>query len=68
MCLRKASMGGAVAEGVPTAKAVHALMLKMGVDCPIMEGIYRVIHGEMRATPQRPDALACLPARTPSCA
>lgn len=39
-----ASMGGSVAEGVPTAAAVHALARRMGVDCPIMEGIYRVIH------------------------
>eukprot|EP00201_Polytomella_parva_P000348 CAMPEP_0175085948 /NCGR_PEP_ID=MMETSP0052_2-20121109/28962_1 /TAXON_ID=51329 ORGANISM="Polytomella parva, Strain SAG 63-3" /NCGR_SAMPLE_ID=MMETSP0052_2 /ASSEMBLY_ACC=CAM_ASM_000194 /LENGTH=367 /DNA_ID=CAMNT_0016358047 /DNA_START=229 /DNA_END=1332 /DNA_ORIENTATION=+ len=38
------SMGGAVAEGVPTARAVHALAKKMGVECPIMEGIYRVVH------------------------
>lgn len=34
-----------MAEGVPTAAAVHALARRMGVDCPIMEGIYRVIHG-----------------------
>ncbi len=43
----QASMGGSVAEGVPTAAAVHSLARRMGVDCPIMEGIYRVIHGRL---------------------
>jgi len=34
----------AVAEGVPTARAAHALAQKLGVECPVLEGIYRVIH------------------------
>ncbi|KAG2453098.1 hypothetical protein HYH02_002429 [Chlamydomonas schloesseri] len=40
----QASMGGAVAEGVPTAVAIRRLASKMGVECPIMEGIHAVIH------------------------
>ncbi|EFJ44172.1 hypothetical protein VOLCADRAFT_95560 [Volvox carteri f. nagariensis] len=40
----QASMGGAVAEGVPTAVAIRTLARKLGVECPIMEGIHRVIH------------------------
>ncbi|GFR46634.1 hypothetical protein Agub_g8245, partial [Astrephomene gubernaculifera] len=40
----QASMGGAVAEGVPTAVAIHTLARRLGVDCPVMEGIHRVIH------------------------
>ncbi|GIL63057.1 hypothetical protein Vafri_17199 [Volvox africanus] len=40
----QASMGGAVAEGVPTAVAIRTLSRKLGVECPIMEGIHRVIH------------------------
>ncbi|PNW78717.1 hypothetical protein CHLRE_09g387763v5 [Chlamydomonas reinhardtii] len=40
----QASMGGAVAEGVPTAVAIRRLASKMGVEVPIMEGIHAVIH------------------------
>ncbi|GLC41900.1 hypothetical protein PLESTB_001045100 [Pleodorina starrii] len=40
----QASMGGAVAEGVPTAIAIRRLAAKLGVECPIMEGIHAVIH------------------------
>lgn len=35
----------AVAEGVPTAKAAHDLAASLGVECPVLDGIYRVIHG-----------------------
>lgn len=41
-----ASMKGAVAEGVLTSRSAYNLATKLGVDCPIIEGIYRVIHGE----------------------
>eukprot|EP00891_Asterochloris_glomerata_P006959 jgi/Astpho2/6959/e_gw1.00107.109.1_t len=34
----------AVAEGVLTSKAAFNLAKKLGVDAPIMEGIYRVLH------------------------
>ena len=33
-----------VAEGVATARSAHALAQKLGVDCAIMEGIYKVLH------------------------
>lgn len=39
----------AVAEGVLTSRSANALAEKLGVDCPIINGIYRVIHGEWRA-------------------
>lgn len=39
-----ATMGGAVAEGVLTSRSAHHLAQKMGIDCPVIEGIYRVIH------------------------
>lgn len=32
----------AVAEGVLTSKSAHDLAKKMGVDCPVIEGIYKV--------------------------
>lgn len=38
------SMNGAVAEGVPTAKAALQLAQKLGIDCPIVEGIHKVVH------------------------
>lgn len=34
----------AVAEGVLTSRSAHNLAKKLGVDAPIIEGIYRVIH------------------------
>eukprot|EP00210_Caulerpa_lentillifera_P002609 g2497.t2 len=36
-----------VAEGVLTSKAAFELSQKLGVECPIIEGIYRVIHREI---------------------
>lgn len=38
------SMHGAVAEGVLTSRAAHDLAKKLGVEAPIIEGIYKVIH------------------------
>jgi len=35
----------AVAEGILTSKSANALAEKIGIDCPIINGIYRVIHG-----------------------
>ena len=34
----------AVAEGVLTSRAASHLAKKMGVECPVIEGIYKVIH------------------------
>lgn len=34
----------AVAEGVLTSRSAHNLAVKLGVECPIISGIYRVIH------------------------
>ncbi|PSC69774.1 glycerol-3-phosphate dehydrogenase [Micractinium conductrix] len=39
-----ATMGGAVAEGVLTSRSTHHLAQKKGIECPVLEGIYRVIH------------------------
>lgn len=39
-----ASMGGAHAEGVLTARSAHELARRMGLDCATIEGIYRVLH------------------------
>jgi glycerol-3-phosphate dehydrogenase (NAD(P)+) len=33
------------AAGVLTSRSAHHLALKLGVPCPIISGIYRVIHG-----------------------
>jgi glycerol-3-phosphate dehydrogenase (NAD(P)+) len=41
-----ASMHGAVAEGVLTSRSAYALSRRLGVEVPIIEGIWRVIHGE----------------------
>ena len=38
----------AVAEGVLTSKAAYELSKKLNIECPIIEGIYKVIH---RTTP-----------------
>jgi len=35
---------GQVVEGINTSKEVHALAEKMGVDMPISEQVYRIIH------------------------
>jgi glycerol-3-phosphate dehydrogenase (NAD(P)+) len=35
---------GAVAEGVKTSKSAHALAESLGVETPVLSGIYRVIH------------------------
>jgi glycerol-3-phosphate dehydrogenase (NAD(P)+) len=40
------SMHGAVAEGVLTSRAAHDLAKKLGVEAPIIDGIYKVIHGK----------------------
>ena len=39
-----ASMGGAHPEGVLTSKAAHDLAEREGVECPVISGIYKVIH------------------------
>jgi glycerol-3-phosphate dehydrogenase (NAD(P)+) len=36
---------GGVAEGYSTAKAVHALAVDSGVDLPICDEVYQVLHG-----------------------
>jgi glycerol-3-phosphate dehydrogenase (NAD(P)+) len=41
-----ASMHGAVAEGVLTSRSAYALSRRLGVEVPIIEGIWRVIHVE----------------------
>ena len=33
---------GAVAEGVLTSRSAHHLAQKKGIECPVIEGIYRV--------------------------
>ncbi len=48
----------AVAEGVLTSRSAHNLALKLGVECPIMNGIYRTLHG---AAPRRPPAAPRFP-------
>jgi glycerol-3-phosphate dehydrogenase len=40
-----ASMHGAVAEGVLTSRSAYNLSRRLGVEVPIIEGIWRVIHG-----------------------
>ena len=35
---------GAVAEGVLTSRSAHELAVKLGVDCPVIAGIHKVIH------------------------
>lgn len=35
---------GAVAEGVRTSKSAHELAAKLGVETPVISGIYQVIH------------------------
>jgi glycerol-3-phosphate dehydrogenase len=39
-------MHGAVAEGVLTSRSAYTLSRRLGVEVPIIEGIWRVIHGE----------------------
>lgn len=36
----------AVAEGVLTSRSAHNLADRMGVECPIITGIFKVIHGK----------------------
>ena len=36
-----------VAEGVKTAKSAYLLIQKLGVDCPIMETVYRVLYEDV---------------------
>lgn len=47
------SMHGAVAEGVLTSRAAHDLAKKLGVEVPIIDGIYGIIHGETRGRGKR---------------
>ena len=35
---------GAVAEGVLTSRSAHMLAVKLGVECPVIAGIYKVIY------------------------
>ena len=35
---------GAVAEGVLTSRSAHMLAVKLGVECPVIAGIHKVIH------------------------
>ena len=35
---------GKTVEGVPTAKSIHMLAQQLGVDMPICEAVYRIIH------------------------
>ena len=37
---------GSVSEGVPTTKAAFNLCLKLGVDCPIIEEVYKILYEE----------------------
>ena len=34
----------AVAEGILTSKAAHDLAMKEGIECPVISGIYKVLH------------------------
>ena len=36
-----------VAEGVKTSEAAAKLAKQLDLECPILEGIHRVIHGEL---------------------
>ena len=40
---------GMVVEGITTAEAAYALAQQLGIEMPITECIYKVIHGEMDA-------------------
>ena len=40
---------GMVVEGITTAEAAYALAKQYGIEMPITECIYKVIHGEMEA-------------------
>lgn len=35
---------GAVAEGVLTSRSCHHLAQRQRIECPVLSGIYRVIH------------------------
>jgi glycerol-3-phosphate dehydrogenase (NAD(P)+) len=50
---------GMVAEGVKTADAVHALAQELGVDAPVTQAVYHVLHGIRTAK----ESLAALMAR-----
>lgn len=52
---------GQVAEGVSTAREVHALATRLNIDMPITEQVYRVLFEQLR--PQ--DAVAALLHRAP---
>jgi glycerol-3-phosphate dehydrogenase (NAD(P)+) len=36
-----------VAEGVKTARSVYSLSLKLGVEMPISQAIYRILHEDL---------------------
>jgi len=44
----------AVAEGVLTSRSADALAHKLQVDCPIINGIFRVLHGQNLPSPSLP--------------
>ncbi|KAF8071031.1 aarF domain-containing protein kinase [Scenedesmus sp. PABB004] len=54
------SMHGAVAEGVPTARAAKLLADKLGVRCPIIQGLYRILF-EGADIDETVTHLLCLP-------
>jgi glycerol-3-phosphate dehydrogenase (NAD(P)+) len=52
---------GQVVEGIPTARAIHDLARRLGIDMPVTENVYRVLEGER--TPR--DSVANLMGRAP---
>jgi glycerol-3-phosphate dehydrogenase (NAD(P)+) len=48
-------------EGIPTARALHDLAMRLGIDMPVIENVYRVLEGER--TPQ--ECVADLMGRAP---
>jgi len=41
------SMHPVVVEGVATSESAHMLAQKLGIDCPIIGGIYSIVHEDM---------------------
>jgi len=41
---------GQVVEGVRTAKAIHALSARLGIEVPLMESVHQVLCGELSLT------------------
>jgi glycerol-3-phosphate dehydrogenase (NAD(P)+) len=52
---------GQVVEGIPTARAIHDLARRLGIDMPVTENVFRVLGGER--TPR--DSVANLMGRAP---